>query len=227
MAAKFNAAEFVQGIGVELVQRFESARKVDSPGGVGAAIEGPVRKRLKQILPADIDVGSGYVIDATGQVSNQIDVILYESGICPVFQVNETQGVAYYPVEGVLAVGEVKSRIGKKELKDAFAKIASVKRLERQFLYKKDGDNWVGRRYCEHSSSVSNAFKKDNTNMGHVYGFILSQEPRGPIYEKFGGVKKIVDGKVDAPTLSRSVSSRKSLLEYYTDNVTARATIER
>ena len=176
MNSKFVPAEFIRDIGCDLVREFGNARKATTPSLVGSAMENPVRERLRQVLPRGIDVGSGCILDSYGNVSRQMDVVLYETGICPVFRVNETPEATYYPIEGVLAVGEIKSRIGNKELRDSFAKIKSVKSLRRNFQYDEVRKLWVGRRYCEHGSIVASGFDMENTNMGDVFGFILSEE---------------------------------------------------
>ena len=60
-----------------------------------------------------------------------MDVILYERDLCPEFCINNSPETTYYPAEGVLAVGEIKSTIGKRELADSFEKLRSVKALQR------------------------------------------------------------------------------------------------
>ena len=47
------------------------------------------------------------------------------------FSINNTPGTTYYPCEGVIAVGQVKSILNRQHLKDEFRKIASVNRLRR------------------------------------------------------------------------------------------------
>ncbi len=94
----------------------------------------PVRNQLEQILPRGIAVGSGCVIDSYGDVSRQQDVVLYEREICPVFSINDTPEATYYPCEGVIAVGEIKSSLGSTELENSFEKVASVKRLRRRLV---------------------------------------------------------------------------------------------
>ena len=84
-----------------------------------------------QLLPRGVGVGSGCVIDSFGNANRQMDVILYERDICPVFSINEDPDSTYYPCEGVIAVGEVKSALDSRKLKDTFLKIESVKRLRR------------------------------------------------------------------------------------------------
>ena len=131
----FDVDEHIARIGARLVREFDEARAATSPTAVGDAMESPVRKQLEQLLPRGIAVGSGFVIDSYGATSSQTDVVLYERDICPVFSINDTPGTTYYPCEGVIAVGQVKSTLTKTLLEDEFKKIASVKRLQRYPVY--------------------------------------------------------------------------------------------
>ena len=116
------------------MREFDDARQATTPGLVGGAREVPVRKQLEHILPRGIAVGSGCVIDSYGNVSRQQDVVLYERDICPVFSINDTREATFYPCEGVIAVGEVKSSLGSTELENSFEKVASVKQLRRRLV---------------------------------------------------------------------------------------------
>jgi len=71
------------------------------------------------------------VIDSYGRTSKQMDIILYEKNICPVFSINDTPETTYFPCEGVLAVGEIKSTLNNQELHDIFCKVDSVISLRR------------------------------------------------------------------------------------------------
>ena len=71
------------------------------------------------------------MIDSYGGTSRQQDVVLYERDICPVFSINRTPQTTYYPCEGVIAAGEIKSLLDRDSLEDAFKKVASVKALRR------------------------------------------------------------------------------------------------
>ena len=133
MPSTFDTREFIARLGYALIREFEEARQATTGPLIGSAIETPVRKRLEQVLPRGIAVGSGCVIDSYGICSKQQDVVLYERDACPVFSINDTPESTYYPCEGVIAVMEVKSSIGSAELEDSFEKVASVKRLQRFF----------------------------------------------------------------------------------------------
>ena len=131
----FDPDKFIARIGQRLVDQFDDARAATTPVTVGDAMEQPVRTQLEQILPRGIAVGQGFVIDSEGGTSQQTDVIIYERDICPTFSVNDTPETTYYPCEGVIAVGEVKSTIDRRTLRDSFEKIASVKKLQRRAVH--------------------------------------------------------------------------------------------
>ena len=131
MDKAFDVDQHIARIGARLIREFDDARAATSPTAVGDAMEFPVRKQLEHLLPRGIAVGSGFVIDSYGVTSSQTDLILFERDICPVFSINDTPGTTYYPCEGVITVGQVKSTWTKKLLEDEFRKIASVKRLQR------------------------------------------------------------------------------------------------
>ena len=174
MQSTFDPAEFVRRIGLDLIRAFSDAREATTPELVGDAMEQPVRDRLEQILPRGIGVGSGCVIDTRGGTSRQMDVVLYEKDLCPVFCINNSPETTYYPAEGVLAVGEVKSRIGKKELAESFEKLRSVKALYR--AYERAAELYVGRSYSEYGHISTYGFYHEHTNKGDILGFILTEE---------------------------------------------------
>ena len=181
----FDAAAFIDRIGERLVFEFDNAGQATTPSQIGQAREVPVRKQLEQILPRGIAVGSGCVIDSNGNTSQQIDVILYERDICPVFCVNDTPETTYYPCEGVIAVGEIKSSLGTRELKDSFSKIASVKGLKRYIVtppgnleYLPGGGRVISYRNYG-SPTTPSVIRVDDTDpeqdeLKQIFGFVLS-----------------------------------------------------
>ena len=131
MTNSFSVVQYVNVLGDELVAAFEQGGLATTPGTIGESRERAARRKLRQLLANGIGVGSGFVIDAQGRVSRQQDIILYEEDICPVFRLNDSEEAAFYPCEGVVAVGEVKSTVGSTEAADILGKIASVRRLNR------------------------------------------------------------------------------------------------
>ncbi len=204
MKSTFDPAEFVKRIGQDLVRAFENAREATTTELVGDAMEQPVRDRLVQILPRGIGVGSGCVIDTKGGTSRQIDVVLYERELCPVFCINNSPETTYYPAEGVLAVGEIKSTIGKRELADSFEKICSVKTLHRAY-HIIEGGTYVGRRYGEEGPTAY-GFQRDQTNKGDIFGFVLAEKPGMAI-------------TLPTPSKTHKSAPKATLLGHYVDNV--------
>ena len=203
MQRKFDSGKFVSRIGQDLVREFDSARQATTPELVGDAMEQPVRDRLEQILPRGIAVGSGCVIDTNGGTSRQMDVILYERDICPVFCINNSPETTYYPCEGVIAVGEVKSVVGAKEIKESFEKISSVKSLLRDFdkkqlpkLKGKTPYSRITRNYGQVSgpSIVNMVFDPESHEPSRdVFGFILADRMAVKENTMFGHYAKLVD----------------------------------
>ena len=184
MTSSFDPDAFVQRIGRRLIEQFDEARTATSPSTVGAAMETPVRKQLEQLLPRGIAVASGFVIDSLGNTSRQIDIVLYEKDICPVFSINDTPDTTYYPCECVLAVGEVKSALNGTSLRDAFLKVKSVKRLKRQVIYHVLVDPDTGSRFPSYRNYGSmrddslHDISKSLGDLAQIYGFILSGDTR-------------------------------------------------
>jgi hypothetical protein len=80
-------------------------------------------------LPTRYQVEKGYVIDSQNNVSEQIDIIVFDRNFCP-FMLDH-KGLKLVPAESVYAVFEVKPSISKGTVRYAGGKIASVRRLKR------------------------------------------------------------------------------------------------
>ena len=92
MLRQFDAIVYVMQVGQELVLAFQGWGFATTSGQIGLARESPLRRKLMQLLPGGVGIGSGCVIDSLGNTSKQMDVILYEEDLCPVFSVNEAPG---------------------------------------------------------------------------------------------------------------------------------------
>ena len=181
MKQSFDAVSYVINVGRELVNSFAAAGDATTPGLVGSAREASTRKKLQSILPKGIAVGSGCVIDSRGGTSRQMDIVLYEKHLCPVYSINDDRASTYYPCEGVIAVGEIKSRMASADLEDSFAKIASVKMLRRHFVRLKDEHIPQGivpfRKYGSPNSIVgveAQEFDQDSKPTDQIFGFALA-----------------------------------------------------
>jgi Domain of unknown function (DUF6602) len=171
METSFRSVEFLKDLAQELIDSFSRAGRATTPGLVGTAREQAVRQKLEAILPPAAGVGSGCVIDSTGHTSKQQDIVLFEKQLCPVFSINQTPETTYYPCEGVMAVGEVKSGLDRRGLEDSFVKIRSAKQLER---YNPNPSSW--RKYGSPlvaAGAPSEIYDPINKPMDQIYGFVL------------------------------------------------------
>lgn len=174
MEKTFSPHKFLDHLAEELIFNFSSAAGGTTPGLVGSAREHEVRKKLQSILPTKVAVATGCVIDSFGNTSNQCDVILYEKDHCPVFSLNGDPTATYIPCESVIAVGEIKSSMGTKEINDAVDKIARVKSLQRY-----SNDPTCFRKYgsvVSMQGAPTESFDPVRKPFDQIYGFILCND---------------------------------------------------
>ena len=114
----------------KMVAEFSSIRQaVDHGVTLGDETEILWRDFIEELLPSRYQVCDGFVVDADGRRSDQIDVIVFDRHYSPpLFQAGNVQ---YVPAESVYAVFEVKQRIDKWTLRQASAKASSVRCLRR------------------------------------------------------------------------------------------------
>lgn len=107
---------------------------VEHPLEKGIAREKVLVEYLQRFVPERFAIDTGFVIDSKGNMSRQIDVIIYDRIISPVWELPGR--LRYFPVECVVAVGEVKSTItDRTTLNDALEKLKSVQELDRYEEY--------------------------------------------------------------------------------------------
>lgn len=96
------------------------------PGEYGTYREKLIINFIKNIIPANFGIGGGFIINNENKLSTQCDVVIYDKVNTPLLQERLTN---FYPIETCVAVGEVKSTLSTKELKEALCKLAKHKKL--------------------------------------------------------------------------------------------------
>jgi hypothetical protein len=125
----FSVPDLIEGEAERLASSLRQ-RLIPHSGELGAAREQVVRDFIQQQLPRRFGVSSGFVFDVHGSISNQMDVIIHDVEQCPVF--SAPGGAKFFPCEGVIAVGQVKSNItSAEEYELALQNLRSAKRLDR------------------------------------------------------------------------------------------------
>lgn len=111
----------------ELRLALDKARDTTSHAGdKGSNVEAAVRDVLRQYMPASFGVGNGKVYDAYDDESRQTDVIITNADH-PISYPDDQSGA--YIIDGVAAVGEVKSVLTTTALDDCIKKGSVFKRL--------------------------------------------------------------------------------------------------
>ena len=109
--------------------KLDGARFPDHPTAKGDILESAWREVLRRYLPARFRVESGFVIDSNGDVSQQIDCIIYDNVFTPTFWGDG--GHFHIPAEAVHAVFEIKPSVNKRYVQAASDKVNSVRTLYR------------------------------------------------------------------------------------------------
>jgi len=121
--------QILESLNREVLNQLDLAGSIDHPGENGRAREQIVAAHLRRIVPAQFGIDTGFVLDATGGISKQVDLVIYRTGYHPVFEIG---GIKHFPIEAVAAVIENKASIASTGiLQAALANVASVKGLDR------------------------------------------------------------------------------------------------
>lgn len=86
-----------------------------------------VEQFLRKYLPAFIGISNGEIVATNGEVSNECDIIFYESRTCPFLL--DKSGYRIFPVECIYGILEVKSYLDNTQLENELGKISKVKKL--------------------------------------------------------------------------------------------------
>lgn len=102
---------------------------VKHPTAKGTASELEWVETLSTYLPKRYSADCAFVIDSKGNISEQIDIVIFDRQYSPF--ILRQNGVTYIPAECVYAVIEVKQDLSKKNIRYAQKKAASVRKLHR------------------------------------------------------------------------------------------------
>lgn len=135
MNNNINIAELFNGLQNQMVAQLNTNRDhILHPSSKGDSLENVWIEWLRKYLPNRYCVDKAIIIDSNGDLSHQIDLVIYDQQYTPfVFTQN---GIHYIPAEGVYAIFEVKPDLQGKVANDNFfeyagKKIESVRKLKR------------------------------------------------------------------------------------------------
>lgn len=127
----FNIAAAFRNKEIALRASFLAIRDVTShPTQRGDQGEADWVGLIRDFLPTRYSVGPIFAVDCHGNMSQQIDVGIYDTHYSPQW-FGAAGGTRFVPVESVYAVFEVKPEFSTRYLADAREKVASVRKLQR------------------------------------------------------------------------------------------------
>ena len=105
----------------------EKQNKLRHTGEFGIYREAIVHDFLHSFLPQRLAIDTGFIVNALGKVSGQIDLVIYDPSLTPPLESQNRQ--RFFPVETVVAAGEVKSDVRRDEFKDGLIRLAKIKEM--------------------------------------------------------------------------------------------------
>ena len=136
LPAKFRA------VSRELRARYEACRVGGMHGGEkGLRIEGALRSLLAAHLPPRYGLSRGEVVSFAGEVSRQIDIVVYDAHHAPLLQETEESGI--FAAESVYATIEVKRILHTPQIEAIVTNTASVKTLDRSGIVAEHGGHRI------------------------------------------------------------------------------------
>lgn len=130
MRKKINIQKLFSALDEEMRLKLSSKiDEIDHPTVKGDESELNWIGLLRTYLPERYSVDSGFVVDYEGNISEQIDIIVYDRHFTPF--IFRGENVVFIPAEGVYAVFEVKPHFDKTYYNYSIKKLKSVRRLKR------------------------------------------------------------------------------------------------
>ena len=124
---KFSLEDVFLGLQKEIANELSTNRMhIDHPVAKGATTEFKWIETLRNYLPNRYSVDKGFIIDSKGNLSDEIDLIIYDRQYSP-FLFNRTTTL-FIPAESVYAILEIKQELNKQNLKYAGKKATSVRK---------------------------------------------------------------------------------------------------
>lgn len=112
-----------------LRERAKSAGIHDHKTLIGTVREKLFSEQLRAILPPSVTIGSGEVIAHDGKKSKQQDVVIFDSRYP---RIESAEGVSLFPIEGVIATIEIKSKLTRESLRDSLENSLTMLELEQK-----------------------------------------------------------------------------------------------
>lgn len=128
-SGRLDLAEVFHRAQREMLAQLAMGGLIEHGPTAGAATERHWIALFERYLPKRYRASSAFVIDSRGNRSRQIDIAIYDHFYSPLLFPQES--AVHIPAESVYAVFEVKPSMSRPLVRDAAAKVASVRALDR------------------------------------------------------------------------------------------------
>ena len=128
-SGRIDLAEVFRRAQREMLAQLAMGGLIEHGPTAGAATERHWIALFERYLPKRYRASSAFVIDSRGNRSRQIDIAIYDHFYSP--HLFPQESAVHIPAESVYAVFEVKPSMSRPLVRDAAAKVASVRTLHR------------------------------------------------------------------------------------------------
>ncbi|MBB5577019.1 DUF6602 domain-containing protein [Rhizobium paranaense] len=141
--------------------------KLVHPGEFGVYREAVAREFIRTFVPKRLEIESGFVISSDGKISSQCDLIIYDSSVAPLLQNENRQ--RFFPIETVVAVGEIKSVMSEGDLYRALRKLAAIKSI-------RDGMSGPSYVYSRKTGKGADRFRPAHHELDQIVTFLICEK---------------------------------------------------
>jgi len=113
----------------ELFENLDKRNKLLHAGEFGMFRENICDELIRFTIPSKYKTATGFLINSYDEVSSQCDIVIYDFNNAPLIQDGSYN--RFFPVESVVGIGEIKSRLTTKMLCDALVKLAKNKEIKK------------------------------------------------------------------------------------------------
>lgn len=145
-----------------LYEDFEKRNKLIHPGEFGMFRERLADEIIKFAIPAKFETGTGFLINSFDEVSTQCDIIIFDKNNTPL--IDNASELRFFPVETTIGIGEIKSNLNRKTLKETLLKLAKNKKLKR-----------INESPCINNRE-NKTFNPDKNPMDTLFSFLICNE---------------------------------------------------
>lgn len=110
----------------EAKRRSSNIHRAGNIKASGDEVEDLIREKISLFLPERYLVKQGHIVNSAGKVSNQLDIIIFDRLSTPKFFEAQNNSV-FYPIESVLAIGEIKKTLRADDIVEFAKKIKFIK----------------------------------------------------------------------------------------------------